>query len=319
MLGGLAACTPLADPPAAPKAGDQESARLLVAPQDPAPVLSPAPPPVSERGSEKVILRGTGRRVGSGATDPVGWHTDPGGGLQLNFKEAPVRDIAAAILGDALNLDYTVDERIDGTLTLKTNRPVPKEALLSIYETSHDANDIALVRRRGLYVVKTREGGRDGAVPALEIEDADLSAGFGVQVVPLRHVSARRLAETLRPFAPDDGAWIRIDADSNLLILSGTGPERASLLDMVDVFDVDWMAGLSYALFPLEAAEAGIVVRELKSIFANDEDGLGAGTVRFQPVERLNAVLVIANEARAIARTERWIARLDSTGHEADE
>ncbi len=321
VLVALTSCAPAQNPVTSAQnqteSETQEVVRLLVGEETPPTTPVPTAQATAPR---RVILPGTGQRIGGQApSDPYGVE-GTGDGLKLNFQDAPVRDIAAAVLGDALGLDYTVDERVKATLTLKTNRAIPQDALLSVLEASLDANGIALVQRSGLYIVTAKDDAAiRSAFPTTDLSSEGLTAGFGVQVVPLRHVSAQRLGEILRPFAPDDGGGITIDTDRNLIILSGTGPERAALLDMIAVFDVDWMAGLSYALFPLKTAEATTLVRELQTVFDTGDAGLGAGTIRFQPVERLNAILAIANDVRSLRRAESWINRLDTDGTEADE
>jgi len=51
---------------------------------------------------------------------------DNGEGYELNFENAAVTTVAKVILGDILGVGYTIDPRVQGTVTLTSGRPVPK-------------------------------------------------------------------------------------------------------------------------------------------------------------------------------------------------
>ena len=41
---------------------------------------------------------------------------------------------------------------------------------------------------------------------------------------------------------------MRVDSSRNLLILAGPGREMQTWLSLIDTFDVDWLAGMSFGL-----------------------------------------------------------------------
>jgi general secretion pathway protein D len=82
-------------------------------------------------------------------------------------------------------------------------------------------------------------------------------------------------------------------------------------MDLVSMFDVDWLAGMSFGLFPLESADAAALVLELDQVFGGLEAGPLAGVVRFLPIERLNAVLAMTAQPAYLDRAQVWIERLD--------
>ncbi len=61
-----------------------------------------------------------------------GAHTsDNGEGYDLNFENASVTAVAKVILGDILGAGYTIDPRVQGTVTIASGRPVRKPTLFS--------------------------------------------------------------------------------------------------------------------------------------------------------------------------------------------
>jgi general secretion pathway protein D len=130
-------------------------------------------------------------------------------------------------------------------------------------------------------------------------------------VVPLRYVAAAEMERILKAIAPN-ATLLRTDTARNLLVVSGTRAELDSITDAVSVFDVDWMRGMSFGLYPLESADPEAVAQELDTVFANDRDSPSKGIVRFIPNRRLKSVLVISSRAEYLRRAQTWVRRLDS-------
>jgi general secretion pathway protein D len=100
----------------------------------------------------------------------------------------------------------------------------------------------------------------------------------------------------------------------NVLLLAGSSAELDALGELVAMFDVDWLAGMSFGLFPLEEAEATELATELEAVFGGEESGPLTDIVRFVPIERLNAILVISAQPAYLDRAQTWIDRLDRIG-----
>ena len=135
-------------------------------------------------------------------------------------------------------------------------------------------------------------------------------SGYGVQIVPLEHVSASEIEKILTPFIPV-GTTLRIDATRNLLILSGPRYRLDHLLETIKVFDVDWLKGMSFGMFPLHYADATILVGEIEKVIGAEGQTPFAGIVRLVPIERLNAILVIAHQPKHMTAVRRLIEQFD--------
>ena len=68
-----------------------------------------------------------GRAPDAVASVPV---TPSGDGYELNFDNTPVATVAKVILGDILGTGYTIDPRIQGTISLASGQPVQRTDLL---------------------------------------------------------------------------------------------------------------------------------------------------------------------------------------------
>jgi general secretion pathway protein D len=228
-----------------------------------------------------------------------------GNGYDLNFENTPVATVAKVVLGDILNTGYTIDSRVQGTVSLVSVRPVPKSDIVFVLENA--------LRLSGIVLVKDTAGYRltplGDAVGAGRVDAAAASPepGYGVSVVPLQYVSAQTIMKLMDSFATKPGS-IRADATRNLLLIQGTGAERRTAVDTVASFDVDWMRGQSVGIFPLTDSPPETIIAELEKIMDSGDSGLSQNVIKFQPMGRLNAILVVSRKP-ALLQTAATSAR----------
>jgi general secretion pathway protein D len=237
--------------------------------------------------------------------------TFPAGDVTLNFEATSLREFIKVIFDDILEENYLIDPGVDGVVTLHTTRAVSREAVLSILESVLELNAAVLVQDRGMYKI-VPVAGAEGEVlsPVVGRQAQSPGAGFGVRIVPLEHVAAAEMEKIITPFLPS-GATLRIDATRNLLILSGPRYRLDHLLETVKVFDVDWLKGMSFGMFPLHYADAAVLVGEIEQVIGAEGQTPFAGIVRLVPIERLNAILVITHQPKHMAAVRRLIEQFD--------
>lgn len=234
-----------------------------------------------------------------------------GGDITLNFENTNLLEVIKVILGDLLEKNYTIDPRVRGGVTLQTSRPIPRDALIPTLEMLLRMNGAALVQRGKLYQVVPRQVATRGLVtPQLGGASKSVPRGFGIRIVPLRYIGAEEMKKILDPLSAQ-GSVIRADSARNLLILAGTSAEVTQMLATVRVFDVDWLAGTSVALFTPSHAEAKPLAEQFRKLFGKDSKSPLAGLVRLLPVKSLNAILVITPRPEYLDRTLEWLGRLD--------
>ncbi|OFW99218.1 MAG: type II secretion system protein GspD [Alphaproteobacteria bacterium RIFCSPHIGHO2_12_FULL_63_12] len=306
LAGGCASAPAVSD--AAPKSDNIAS---LIVREAPELAATPSPPPAQDVRATPTIIRGTDGFTGAPQSAPPSAANDEM--LDIDLDNAPISDAADLVLGDILGVNYALDEGVTGTITIKTAAPVSKSAVLSIFESALEAKGAALIEDNGIYRISSAEravlGPRNFSVG--NVTSLQETAGFGVQVVPLRYISAAEMERILKPISTP-GAIMRVDRARNLLMLSGSRRELDSLIEAVRLFDVDWLKGMSFALLPVTAADPKSVANELATIFSNGTNQPLEGLVRFVPNERLNAVLVISSRASYIEDARKWVERLDN-------
>lgn len=229
--------------------------------------------------------------------------------ISLNFEAADVREIAKTVLAEILQESYIVDPKVQGTITFRSTRPLPRSALLPTLETVLRMNGIVLVRENNIFKLMPAASARGSLSPKM----GGPYAGFSIQIVPLKFIGSREMAKILEPFAPDASA-VRADEMRNLVILAGTQNEIRHMLDAVDMFDVDWLAGMSVGLYTLQSADVKSLDAELGKILSDKNLNPLAGVVRLIPIERLNAFIIITPQPKYLEQAKVWLERLDRAG-----
>jgi general secretion pathway protein D len=247
-------------------------------------------------------------------TSPVKAATDTGAdaasdGYDLNFENAPVTTVAKVILGDILGVGYIIDPRVQGTITLASGRAVSKADVLFVLENALRMSNVSLVRdRSGYRLIPAAEAAGSGFVDT----DEATRAGYGISVVPLHYVSAQAMLKLLDGFGVKPNS-VRVDDARNLVIIQGTGPERRTAVETMLSFDGDWMRGQAIGVFPIHNSTPEPIITEIEKIMDSGEGGLTQHMIKFQPVSRLNAILVVSRKPEYLKTVATWIKRLDES------
>lgn len=288
-----------------------------------APPAAPSPLPQAQNDSIALPSSASGRKVGPpeivlGSGQFVNPAALPTGGegaipvgddVTLDFTNVAIRDVLKSVLGDLLGLSYTVDENVQGTITLQTGSPIPRSALIDVMTDTLQLQGIGLAERNGLYL----------AVP---IENATRQAplggtsGFVTRIRTAQFVGAAELAQALEPVVPAT-TTLKADPGRNLLIVSGPAGDVRRVLENVAVFDADFMRGMSFALLPLRYGQARSIAQDVNRMLASSSPS-AAQVVRVLPIERTNAVLVTSKQPAYIKRVRDWVARLDRGDGESE-
>ncbi|ULG68421.1 secretin N-terminal domain-containing protein [Marinobacterium sediminicola] len=232
------------------------------------------------------------------------------GDITFNFQDAEISEIVRTILGDILQVNYILDDRVRGIANMQTVRPINREALIPTLEKLLQVNGAALVDQGDFYEVLPIDSINGGTVSL----KANLSADRGYQmlVIPLQYIGAQEMVKILEPMKPRQGL-LEADVRRNMVTLAGTQAELINLKETIKAFDVDQLQGMSVGLFRLQAVDPELLMTELEVIFGDGAEGPLAGVVSFLPIERLNALLVITPQKKYLRDAGAWIRRLDRT------
>jgi len=253
-------------------------------------------------GSSDTMLR-------DGEEPPPGVGAEPDGKFTVNMDQAALPEAAKLILGETLGFNYIVDPRVQGTVSLVSNRPLSTRELLSAFEASLRLAGAALIQSDGNYKVVALQEVLDGEMGQADFAK-NITAGYGVSAIPLRYISPATLMELMDSFIARSGS-VRASKAGNMILIRGPAEERRQLVDVALSFDVDWMKTQSASIAILENARPDDVASKLQAVFENDTASAGPNALKIVPVPRINGLIVIANSQQKVRRAMVWIKRLD--------
>ncbi len=280
------------------------------------------PPTAADRASDALVVPeyyyGSGRVVAEPLGRPGVTTDDAADTVSLNFVETGILEVVDVVLGKTLGLNYVIDARVQGTVTARTSKPIPRSAVLPVLENILALNGAAMVEAQGVYNIVPV--GAVASLPKVVVTPSRLPQrrGVGTHVIPLEFASVASVRDIVASQV-SPGHQLAVDHVRNILIYTGPAQEARAIAELVSVLDVDVLAGMSFALFPVQSSDAQDVAAELEALFAEDAVGALGGVVRFLPIERLNAILAIASRPAHLKHAGEWVARLDRADAAAGE
>ena len=297
-------------------------------------IVGGKPVPTTDSGSQ--LFKGTGEVVA-----PARARVERAPGTQdvsFKFEQAPVREVVHAVLGEMMGFTYVIHQPVAGTVTVSTAAPVPADQALSVLESVLQANGLLMAQdAAGVFHVGPPDALR-GIVPTPKrFDTSPLPPGYGTVIVPLKYVGATEMADILRPITRPE-AVLRVDNLRNLLILAGSRNQIDGWLEIVRIFDVDLLKGMSVGVFPLQYASVREIDGALRSLVSGVEGAAQAaapaaqgqaraqaqasalpghplfGALRVIPLERLNSLIVITARPAYLDEIKVWIDRMDRPG-----
>jgi general secretion pathway protein D len=231
------------------------------------------------------------------------------GEIVLNFEGESIQSVIHTILGEVLQENFVIAPGVSGEVTFSTSRAVSRDQLLPILEMILQWNGATLVHKDGRYQVLPVANAIAGNLSP-QMGDIEGAQGYEVMGVALKYIAAAEMAKILEPYIRE-GAMVQADQFRSMLFLAGTPEELASYMRIVQIFDVDWLKGMSVGIYPLRTVDVSAIIGELQGIFGTEGDTPLAGMFRFIPLERLSSIMVITYQPEYLTKAEEWIKILD--------
>ncbi|MEG3193403.1 type II secretion system secretin GspD [Lysobacter sp. D1-1-M9] len=269
-----------------------------------------------DNGLTPQIRRGTGQVINrDAAAEPRSGLPASTGAATFNFEGESLHAVVKAILGDMLGQNYVIAPQVQGTVTLATPQPVSSAGAIHLLEMVLGWNNARMLYSGGRYNIVPADQALAGNV-APRTGPATTARGFEVRTVPLRYISAEEMAKVLEPYARPN-AIVSTNNARNVISIAGTSAELENYLRTIEIFDVDWLSGMSVGVFPLRSGKATRVVEDLEKVFGEESGSPVSGMFRFMPLEGANAVLVITPQPDYLDNIQQWLERIDGAGGSA--
>ncbi len=228
------------------------------------------------------------------------------GEVTLNFVNAQLREVVDVILGDILDQNYTMSDSVQGTVTTRTNVPIPNEDLIPVLENLLALNGASIVNTSGIWHVVPYDETRKLANVVVTPNRNANSEGFGIHFIRLEYAPVSSVIGIVTNQV-NPGRQITADKNHNMIIFVGPLQEAKAIESMVSVLDIDLLSNKSFALIPVNVANVSDVVDDLKAAF----DGDAANAIQFVAIERISAVMAISRNKKYLKTAQKWVSRFD--------
>jgi len=235
--------------------------------------------------------------------------------MVLNFERADIREVIHS-LATALGISYTIDPRIEGQVTIRTNGKIAREDLFPLFNQILRNNGIAAVKVGDIYqILPVAEAKTRAIVPpsAAARQGARATDSFVIEIFPVRHVSSDEMVNILQPFVTPGGDALSYPR-SNLVVVTDLQSNVARLHELVISFDTDVFHNLHARVFKMQYGDPDELANEILGLLAPygvTPTGEGEGGVFLIPLSRLNSIVAIAFDPVMFTEIERWLKLLD--------
>ncbi|MFN2426864.1 MAG: secretin N-terminal domain-containing protein, partial [Candidatus Binatia bacterium] len=234
-------------------------------------------------------------------------NADADDSIVLNFENADIREVIYS-LAVAMNINYWVDPRVQGQVTVRTSGKLARDDLWPIFHQLLRNNGFAAVKSGDLYSIVPAEEAKTRVIlpGAAGVEDNH----FIMNVVKVRHVSADQMAQTVTPFVSPGGDVLAFPR-SNLVIVTDVARNANRLAELIRTFDTNTFAEMNAKIFKIEHAVLEDLAAELTSILEAYHTAETGSPAVLIPLTRLGAIAVIATDRAAVMAVDYWVSVLD--------
>ncbi len=233
--------------------------------------------------------------------------------ITFNFQNADIKEVLKVILGDIMGLNYTIDKRVTGVITLRAEGNFYNNELMDIVQATLNINGFAIVNDGNIFQVLPIQEARSEA-RIVHLDSSVKSGGREVitQLVPLKHVAPQVIIPTLRGLLTKAG-FVIAPNDTHAIVISDNVTNMGRLIKVIETFDVPFFAGKAMRFYEIKYADPVTLAKDLELVAQT----LGASTkapkmdISFIPFQDTNKILVATAIPELLESVGAWISNID--------
>jgi general secretion pathway protein D len=232
------------------------------------------------------------------------------GGLSL--QSASLREVVD-MLARQLKINYTIDSRVNGSVTLNTYGEVKELDTRSLLDLVLRINNAAMVKVGDIYrIVPLADLSRLPLTPQTANKSGEIPLDDSpmLNLVFLKYTTAEELSKVLEPFN-GEGAKMIPYAPANLLFILDSRRNMRRTMDLIALFDSDSMANQRVRLFDVKNSRPSDIAVDLDKIMRSISMNEKSAPVKFLPVDRINTLVAIAQNPGVFDTIQMWLTKLD--------
>lgn len=220
----------------------------------------------------------------------------------VNFQQTSLREFIESV-GRITGRDFIVDPRVQGTISLTSQRQLNAEELYRVFQNELQINGFATVELdNGQVRVVPSQVSRTQPIPFAEESSGNSVA---TTVIETRNLQASTLASVLQPLVDSQTGTVTPWPESGLVVVTDWRDNLQRLTRLAQ--RLDRQRDLQAEVITLEHAGAEELAQTLDTLMERE----GGGQVRVLANQRANALVAYGSEA-GLARVRQLAASLDA-------
>jgi general secretion pathway protein D len=217
------------------------------------------------------------------------------------------------ILAKRLKINYILDPRVKGTVTIYTYGDVRPVDLMQLLQTMLRMNGATMVQVGDLYrIIPIAQFSQMPVSPQVnpDVKTLPDDDRMLLNLIFLKYTTASEIDKLITPFL-GEGAAHSVYDPANLLILQDNGRNMRRTMELIALFDSDTFAGQRVRLFDVNHSRPADLVKDLDTVFRAYSLSDKGSSVKFIPIDRINTVIAVAPNPGVFKDVEDWIKKLD--------
>jgi general secretion pathway protein D len=233
---------------------------------------------------------------------PGGRRFKPGEKVTLKFDNEPLSKVVQRMLGGILRVNYVAPPDLKGSVTFKTETPIPADQVLMVVRDLLARNNLSIRRVNNVYHIGTADQLNELQANSnnSQLEDAT------TKVIQLPNGRATEFARVISSLVPP-GTQVSAIESSNSLLVKGRPEDFESVRSLIDTLVQTGVVDQRIAIVPLREAAPEQVAEQIMKVYS----AFGTTAVMVIPLESRQALLIAANSNTTINNIRRLVRQLD--------
>jgi len=235
---------------------------------------------------------------------------EPGTAPPLFLENASLVEVVD-ILARALKINYIIDPRVKGSVTINTYGEFKPVDIRPLLETILRINAATMVQVGDMYrIVPMADASHLPLAPQVGAKDLPNDERTILNLMFLKYVTVSEMSKLIEPFL-GESAKMTIYEPANLLMILDNSRNMKRTMDLIALFDSDSLAGQRVRLFDVEHGRPTDIAKELDNVFKAFSLSEKTGSIRFMPIDRINTIIAVAPNPGVFPEVEKWLKKLD--------
>ncbi len=239
---------------------------------------------------------------------------EPDERVTINFENQSLEFFIRQMLGGVLGVNYVANEALAGTVTFRTEKPVPKMQVIPIVRDILARNGQVMKLVNGVYHI--------GGLETIQaVERASLIGKSGelvTRVIDLKNRVSPNLGEVLEQIVPA-GASASITPSGDKIVIKAAPEDIAQVESLVQALSTSRIGRDLVAIMPLAESSPTTVVKQVNEFLSAQAAAGSPILASVIPLENQLAVLIGAKGERTMNSMRALIYRLDKDHGEGSE